>query len=354
MSVGVERLHAYVPAHRLPLADPASAGGTIEVALAVPGENTITMAATAAARLLRADDTDPGDVGLLLVATNAAAPVSPVVHELTGLGARCRLLDVRHPWCAGTAALSTAADWVRAGGMRARRALVVAADVRVDGSRPMGAGAVAMLVGTEPRAVVFADDAVAWTGAADAAALEGAFLAWRSRERPEPEGTEALTDRLARVVYAASSPDAARDAHRRVIERDWRANERRWSDVEARLAEALAAATVEQVDPALAVACHAGDTGAASLGLALAALLEAEGRILSGRRVGCFAAGGGSAELFTALVSGRAGSEAGVASGPRVAVTPAEYDALCRRTAPPEGFAGDFVCGADGTHRRVA
>ncbi len=354
MSVGVERLHAYVPAHRLPLTHAASARGTLEVALMVPGEDTVTMAATAAARLLHADGTDPADVDLLLVATTAPAPVSPVVHGLIGLGARCRLLDVRHPWCAGTAALSTAADWVRAGGMRARRALVIAADARVDGTQPLGAGAVAMLVGTEPRALVFADDAVAWTGASDDAALDGAFLALRKRERPEPEGTEVMTDRLARVVWAASSPDAARDAHRRVVERDWRENEQRWADVEPRLDEALAAATVEQVDPALMVACHAGDTGAASLGLALAALLEAEGRVLSGRRVGCFAAGGASAELFTALVSGRAGNDAGVASARRVAVTADEYAALCRRAGPPDGFAGDFVCGADGTHRRVA
>src|SRR2546428_2917450 len=57
----------------------------------------------------------------------------------------------------------TAADWVRAGGGRPRRALVIAADIAryALGSRgepTQGAGAVAMLVGPEPRALVLGEE----------------------------------------------------------------------------------------------------------------------------------------------------------------------------------------------------
>ncbi len=365
MSVGVERLHVYVPAHRLPLADLAAARtaavaphGVVEMAVAAPNEDAVTLAATAGARLLRPDGVVADDVGLLLVASAHPSPVAPIVHGLLGLGAHCRVLDVRHPGCAGAGALRTAADWIRAAPMRQRTALVVAADVV---RRPLGApdeaaqgaGAVAMLLNGEPHALLLADDAVGWTAASDDEALTQAFLILRKRERPEPEGVEVVTDRLARVAYGTPTPAAARAAHRRLVERDWHENERRWPTVAPDLATATQTAVVEQVDPTLGLAAHAGDTGAASLGLALASLLEAEGRLLSGRRVGCVAVGGGCAELWTALVAGRMATDAGVAATRRVPITVAQYEAMSRGDATPGGFAGEFIRDGDGAYRRV-
>jgi hydroxymethylglutaryl-CoA synthase len=364
MSVGVERLHVYVPAHRLPLADLAAARstqrdphGVIEVAVAAPNEDAVTLAATAGARLLHGDGVDADAIGLLVLATSHPVCAAPVVHRLLGLDAQCRVVDVRHPGCAGATAISTAADWVRAGGMRQRRALVVAADVV---RRPLGAadesaqgaGAAAILVSSEPRALLFADDGIAWTAASDDEALARAFLSLRKRERPEPEGSEVVTDRLARVAYGAPSPAAARAAHRRLVERDWHENERRWPQVEPVLDTALHGAIVEQVDPGLALLSHVGDAGSATLGLALATLIEAEGRLLSGRRIGCVGVGGGAAELWTALVSGRVATDAGVAASRRVPLTVAEYEAMARGDGVPAGFAGDFIRTGDGSYRR--
>lgn len=366
MSVGVERLHVYVPAHRLSLADLAAArgreldaGGVIELAVATPVEDAVTLAATAGARLLRADGVERDDVDLLVVASAHATPVAPVVHGLLALAPRCRALDVRHPGCAGASAQWAAADWVRAGGMRQRRALVLAADVvrRAVGApdeAAQGAGAVAMLIGGEPRALVFADDAVSWMAASDDDALVRAFLALRARERPEPEGAEVVTDRLARVVYETASPAAARAAHRRLVERDWHENDRRWAQVGPDPTTAAQAAVVEQVDPGLTLAAHAGATGAASLGLALASLIEAEGRVLSGRRIGCVAVGGGAATVWTGMAAGRIATDTGVGSARRVPVTVAQYEAMARGEGTPAGFDGEFVRGPDGVYRRAA
>jgi 3-hydroxy-3-methylglutaryl CoA synthase len=162
-----------------------------------------------------------------------------------------------------------------------------------------------------------------------------------------------VTDRLARIAYGVSSPAAARAAHRLLVERDWHENERRWPAVSPDLATAVQRAVTEQVEPGLGLAGQAGDAGAASLGLALASIVEAEGRVLSGRRVGCVAVGGGSAELWTALVAGRMATDAGVASAPRVPLTVAQYEAMARGGTPPAGFAGEFVRSGDGAYRRV-
>src|SRR5205814_8825904 len=97
---------------------------------------------------------------MLLVATETGVdhskPVSIFVHDLLGIGRRCRVYELKHACYAGTAALMAAADWVRAGGGRARRAPVIAADIAryaigSPGEPTQGAGRVVTLVGREPR-----------------------------------------------------------------------------------------------------------------------------------------------------------------------------------------------------------
>ncbi len=110
---------------------------------------------------------------MLLVATETgvdhAKPVSIFVHDLLGIGRRCRVYELKHACYAGTAALMTAADWVRAGGGRARRALVIAADIAryeigSPGEPTQGAGAVAMLVGRAPQALVLSEQSGTYAG----------------------------------------------------------------------------------------------------------------------------------------------------------------------------------------------
>ena len=130
MSVGIEQLAVYVPPSVLSLDELAAARGVPpekfreglgvrEMAIAPPCEDVVTLAASAGARALRAARIDPGDIGMLLVATESgvdhAKPVSIFVHELLGIGRQCRVYELKHACYAGTAALMSAADGGREG-----------------------------------------------------------------------------------------------------------------------------------------------------------------------------------------------------------------------------------------------
>ncbi|HEY3186112.1 MAG TPA: hydroxymethylglutaryl-CoA synthase, partial [Solirubrobacteraceae bacterium] len=261
MTVGIERLAVYVPQYALRLTDLALARGVApekltaglgvrEMAVAAPCEDVVTMAATAGARLLRGARVDPAEIGMLVVATETGVdhskPVSIFVHDLLGIGSRCRVYELKHACYAGTAALMSAADWARAGS--GRRALVIAADIaryalRSPGEPTQGAGAVAMLVGAEPRALALAPESGTFASNVHdfwrpldqreaivdgkysvecyLDALAGAFAAYRRLEALGPG--EVLTDRLARVLYHAPFPKMAMKAHRRLVELDWQA-----------------------------------------------------------------------------------------------------------------------------------
>src|SRR2546426_503877 len=280
------------------------------------------------ARLLRAARDDPEEIGMLLVATEPGVdhskPVSIFVHDLLGIGRRCRVYELKHACYAGTAALMTAADWVRAGGSRARRALVIAADIAryeigSPGEPTQGAGAVAILVGREPQALVLSELSGTYAGNVHdfwrpldrreaivdgkysvecyLDALAGAFMAYRGLERPPLVSGEALADRLVRFLYHTPFPKMAMKAHRRLLEVDGHAAGRAVEDDRA------AASYRRQAAPGLAAVARVGNTYTASLYLCLAALLEAEGRTLAGERLGLFSYGSGRcAEFFTGSV----------------------------------------------------
>src|SRR5581483_6374254 len=332
-----------VPAEKL------TAGlGVHEMAIPAPCEDVVTLAATAGARLLRAAAVDPESIGMLLVATETGVdhskPVSIFVHDLLGIGHRCRVYELKHACYAGTAALMTAADWVRAGGGRSRRALVIAADIAryelgSPGEPTQGAGAVAMLVGPEPRALVLDGQSGTYAGnvhdfwrpldrreaivdgkysiACYLDALTGAFEAYRTLEQPPLGASETLTDRLARVLYHTPFPKMAMKAHRRLVELDWRATPARWQALEDRLDDAAAESYRERVAPGLVAAARVGNTYTASLYLALASLLEDHGRALVGEHLGLFSYGSGCcAEFFSGRVAADVGAvaDAGVAA----------------------------------------
>ena len=397
MSVGIERLQVYVPQYALRLTDLAAARdippekltaglGVQEMAIAPPCEDVVTLAATAGARLLRAADVDPEEIGMLLVATETGVdhskPVSIFVHDLLGIGRRCRVYELKHACYAGTAALMTAADWVRADGGRGRRALVIAADIAryeigSPGEPTQGAGAVAMLVGRAPQALVLSEQSGTYAGNVHdfwrpldrreaivdgkysvecyLDALAGAFTAYRGLERPALGGHEALSDRLARLLYHTPFPKMAMKAHRRLVEIDWQAA--------GRLVDEAAVATSyrELAAPGLAAVARVGNTYTASLYLCLAALLEAEERAVAGRRLGLFSYGSGCcAEFFTGSVPEgvEAVADAGVAAllAGRTFIDVPAYEQLVRGGEaggePPADFAGEFVFAGVKNQRR--
>jgi hydroxymethylglutaryl-CoA synthase len=395
MSVGIERLGVYVPAYVLPLRELAEARGVPaekltsglgvqEMAIAPPCEDVVTLAASAGARVLRAAHVDPGEIGMLLVATETAIdhakPASIFVHELLGIGRHCRVYELKHACYAGTAALMTAADWVRAGGGRRRRALVIAADIaRYDlgspGEPTQGAGAVAMLVGAEPSALILGEESAVYAanvhdfwrplGRREAVvdgkysvgcyldALEGSVTAFRRLEHPPLAPDEALYERFARLLYHTPFPKMASKAHRRLVEVDWRSAPARWGQLEAAALDAAAEASFRELAaPGLTAVARVGNTYTASLYLCLAALLEREGVELAGRRLGLFSYGSGCcAEFFTGTVPRAIEqvADAGVAEhlARRTSVGVEEYERLVRAADsggdPPPAFTGEFV-----------
>ena len=388
MSVGIEQLAVYVPPSVLSLDELAAARGVPpekfreglgvrEMAIAPPCEDVVTLAASAGARALRASRVDPGDIGMLLVATETgvdhAKPVSIFVHELLGIGRQCRVYELKHACYAGTAALMSAADWVRAGGTRPRRALVIAADIAryaigSPGEPTQGAGAVAMVIGREPWSLVLGEESGTYAGnvydfwrplgrrealvdgkysvECYLEALGGAFRAYRTLEHPALGTDEPLSGRLARFLYHTPFPKMAAKAHRRLLEIDWSGT----TLAGDRLEEAIVASYRDAVAPGLEAVARVGNTYTASLYLCLAALLEREGPRLAGQRLGLFSYGSGCcAEFFTGLVPSGVAVQAGVAEllRERTTIDVATYERLvCEGDGggePPPGFTGEFV-----------
>ncbi|MCW5892226.1 MAG: hypothetical protein KIT14_17025 [bacterium] len=151
-----------------------------------------------------------------------------------------------------------------------------------------------------------------------------------------------------------------RRAHAHLVATDWQDNARRWADVGPRCDAAAASAVAEQVEPTLATAARVGNAGAAQLLLAVAGLLEQQGRRLGGRRIGLAAVDGGTAELATGLVPARVGDVSALgldaALRARVLLDVAGYEAFVRDAgrggAVPPGFTGAVTLTvADGRRR---
>jgi 3-hydroxy-3-methylglutaryl CoA synthase len=134
-------------------------------------EDTVTLAVNAAKRLLSPEDAQ--DIELLIVATESGVdfgkPVSTWVHRYCELPTHCRSFEVKHACYGATAAVKTAAMWVRVGLTPGKKALVIG----VDYSRPHlddrdnfigGGAAIAMLISTNPQILeIDLDPAGFWT-----------------------------------------------------------------------------------------------------------------------------------------------------------------------------------------------
>jgi hydroxymethylglutaryl-CoA synthase len=329
MDVGLEGLAVHLPRHFLDLGTLARANGVDpakyyfglggrRMAVPEPHEDPVVLAAEAARRLLDAFEVDPARIGLVVVGTESgvdgAKPIAAYVHRLAGLPADCRSYDIQHACYGGTAALRTALDWVASGNRPGRKALVVATDVaRYDigspGEPTQGAGAVAVLVGDEPRvlriepypeAVHTEEVADFWrptyrsTALADGhysmdCYLRAAEACWGRFRLGSGLG---LAD-FDFLLFHAPFPKLAFKAHRRLF-------------ALARADGALPHDLRPDLDyerrvlPGLWANAEVGNAYSASLFLSLAGLLEHQQVAVEGRRVGLFSYGSGSCAEFLA------------------------------------------------------
>jgi hydroxymethylglutaryl-CoA synthase len=392
LDVGIDQLGVHVPRYALPLDRLAEARGVpvekIHVGLGAhamavvpPWEDAVTLGANAAARVFRHGDVHPGDIGLLVVGTETAVdhakPIGIFLHDLLKLPASCRTFEIKHACYGGTAGVMLAADWVRSGAARGRKALVVATDIaRYDvGSSAeftQGAGAVALIVSEAPR--------LARLGTTTGVFAKNVYDFWRPLERREAlvdgkfsvdcyldalggavgdyrgrlngQGGASLLDRFAAFLYHTPFPKMAHKAHRRLVE----------EDVPGEAGARFEQSWTTQVDPALGLARAVGNTYTASLYLCLAWLLEREGATLEGRELALFSYGSGCcAEFFTArLVPGSAaraallGAQAQLQARRELSV--AEYEEFMRAAPgaarPAEGGAGFCHLAGIDAHRR--
>ncbi len=400
-AVGIERLSAYLPLYSLALDDLAEARGVepqkyriglgLESMAITPAcEDTVTLAANAAAPLFASGEVDPHEIGLLLVATESAVdhakPVSIFVHELLRAQPACRTYELKHACYSGTAALMTAVQWVASGAARGRKALVIAADIaRYDvgsaGEPTQGAGAVAMLVSDRPRLLsvdfrgsgAFAEGVFDFWRPLDRSAalvdgkysvdcylraLDGAYRDFEAHRRSAHEASPLpLVDRFGAFLYHVPFPKMASKAHRRLLEADFalRGEDEAPSDdfVEGSLASA--------VSPYLQACRAVGNSYTASLYFCLAHLLDRDGGRLSHEPISLFSYGSGCcAEFFSGVVGPDAArDDSGLSAllAARRQISVAEYEALrsgqaAPPDAPPDGFRGHFFFAGTERDRR--
>ena len=353
--VGIEALAVAVPERFLSLEDLAVARGVEpakftaglggrEMAVADPGEDSVALAATAVAKLLKSYGIDPGRIGMLVVGTETGVDhskaVASYVQGLLGLPRHMRTYDTQHACYGGTAALMAASDWVAAGHAHGKAAIVVCSDIaryglRTAGEPTQGAGAVALLVSDKPdlfeldrgisgMASSHVFDFWRPLGSREAVvdghysikcyldAVADAYEGWKTLalEREIVRHSDTLpSEQLSRIAYHVPFCKMAKKAHLHLRKLEVQATLGRELTAEEQAAEDRAAAISfeNQVAPTLALAARIGNTYTGSLYLGLASLLQTQGASLAGKRVGMFSYGSGnSSEFFSGVVGANA------------------------------------------------
>lgn len=321
MKAGIDWISFYTPAYYLDLRVLAEKRGVDydkfrlglgqeKMAVPPPDEDIISMAASAARRIL--DRVDPSSIELLLFATESAVDQSKsaamFAHGLLKLPTRCRGLELKQACYSATAGLRLAADWVRR--YPDKKALILASDIaRYDLSSPgeptQGAGAVAMLVSANPGILALDDEYGLYA--------EDVFDFWRPNYRDE-----ALVDgKYSMMVYITA------------LEKSWRQyseqSGRSFHDLHhfcyhlpftkmaekahIRLAKAAGVKhlTAEDLDRQIGYSLLynrlTGNTYSASVYEGICSLLDNAPEALDGCRIGIFSYGSGCmGEFYSAVV----------------------------------------------------
>jgi len=340
--------------------------GAREMAVAEPGEDTVALAAQAARRALAASGVPASKLGMLVVGTETGVdhskPVASFVHGLLGLPQAMRVYDTQHACYGGTAGLMAAVDWIASGAADGRAALVVCSDIArygvgTAGEPTQGAGAVAMLVTTDP-AIFELDVGISGTASSHVHdfwrplglreaqvdghysvqcyldAVSAAYRGWRTRaiQREVIRGDGMASERLARICYHVPFCKMARKAHLQVRRCDLEDAGAPW-DAGAEETRGVASFR-EQVEPSLGLCARIGNIYTGSLYLGLAGLLDAQASALAGERIGLFSYGSGcTSEFFSGVVARGAGDRIAAARfgellAARERISVAEYERI--------------------------
>ncbi|AND15932.1 hydroxymethylglutaryl-CoA synthase family protein [Rathayibacter tritici] len=337
--VGIEALNVFggtavVDVHELAerrgLASSRAAGLLMdEKAVALPFEDAVTLAACAARPVLDAlTRAEVESIRLLITCTESGIDFSKstasYLHDVLGLSSQCRVFEVKQACYSGTAGLQMAAAFVLSQAAPGTRALVVATDLSryapvADAAGAAedwsyaepsgGAGAVALLVGRDPR--VFDLDI-------GASGLHAAEVMDTCRPAPDTEFGDVD---LSLLSYLDCCENAYRDYARSVADVRYdstfdhlafhtpfggmvkgahRSMMRKFAQASP---EFTAADFERRVEPGLAWCRRVGNIMGGTVFLSLASTI-ANADITTTRRVGCFSYGSGCAsEFYSGVVS---------------------------------------------------
>jgi hydroxymethylglutaryl-CoA synthase len=320
VNVGIDSLAVYTSRYALDLATLAEARGIDpdkyyvglgqhKMSVPPPGEDIVTMAASAAAKAL--EGIDLASIEMLLFATESAFDQSKAtglyVHALLGLPARCRTVELKQACYSGTAAIQLALPFIREN--PDKKVLVIASDIAryglgTTGESSQGCGAIAMVLSANPRIAVIEKHSglVAesvmdfWRpNYLDEALVEGKYSSRLYLNMLEKTWNEycQLSQRSYEdhgyFCYHAAVPRLVEKAHQSLM---------RWS--EKQLAEEV---WMRDIDYSLNYGRIIGNSYTASLYVGLASLLDNVVEDLAGKRIGFYSYGSGCvAEFFSAVV----------------------------------------------------
>ena len=332
--------------------------GQHRMAIASPCEDTVTMAVEAGAKALKDFDTDPDEIGTLIVGTETGVdhskPVAVYAHELLGLSKRCRTFETKHACYGAMAGLTASMDWIASGRARGRKALVIASDIAsyglgTPGEPTQGAGAVAMVVSDQPRLLQVQPASIGdytrqvmdfWRplyskhALADGQYSIQCYLEALSGARMDAVGerSDLLAD-LSACLYHVPFVKMAFKAHQRELEMEQgqtisKDDATAWADLTDSYAQRCA--------PWLTLNAEIGNIYTGSLFLSLIDLLRQAGDELAGRDISLFSYGSGCGATYClgqiAPEAGRWQSiiDPGDSLTARRKLTIPEYEALVR------------------------
>jgi len=328
---GIEGISVSIPRHFIDLGTLASESGIDpdkyykglgcrRMAVVTPLEDPVTMATEATRSMIRRYDVDTDAIGMLIVGSesgvDAAKPIAAYVHGLLGLRSQCRTFDTQHACYGATAALQMARNWTSQHPADGRKAIVVATDVAKyevgsPGEATQGAGAVAMLVGSEPDILaiepcpdaVFTEDVMDFwrphyssTAMVDGKySLECYLKALASTYTTYENASGLGWDEYDHMLFHVPFPKMAYKAFSWVHEREAARHNGDFPSLEDSFRQ--------RTMPALWANEEVGNVYSGSLYLSLAGLLERHGTDIEKERLGFFSYGSGScAEFFSGVV----------------------------------------------------
>lgn len=375
IKVGIDTLAFYTSRYALDLATLAQARGIDPdkfhvglgqwtMSVPPPGEDIVTMAASAAHQALK--EIDLNDIEMLLFATESGTDQSKAagiyVHALLGLPARCRVVELKQACYAGTAALQLTLPFLREN--PDKKVLVIASDIaryglNTPGESSQGCGAVAMVLSAHPRVLAFDTEyGVVTENVMDfwrpnymhEALVEGKYSSKLYLTMLEKcwEQYRALSGRSfidhAYYCYHTPVPRLVEKAHQSLLKLNG------YDHLPSEIVD-------NQINHALEYGRKIGNSYTASLYVGLASLFDNVREDLSGKRIGFYSYGSGCvAEYFSGMVQPGYRNMLHTAFhtdmlASRVKLNYAEYEALYRFQYAEDGSEQDIPVYFSGGYR---